>query len=192
MEFPEIIESGKRFWQTEVSGSGSALPKGHGIHNALFYARMIHWDMTLAQTNAFLYWWLWTNSSAADFPGALIKIDDDEIITSKRLYAMGQYSRFIRPGWQRIDCDVSPRGGIYSSAYKNPNTKEIAIVIINETIAHFSVLLDLTGAKFDQLEIWRTSENESMKKTGKQQTSHNSAEVILAPMSITTYYGKVK
>jgi O-glycosyl hydrolase len=192
MEFPEIIASGKRFWQTEVSGSGSALPKGPGIHNALFYARMIHWDMTLAQTNAFLYWWLWTGSSAEDFSGALIKANDAEIITSKRLYAMGQYSRFIRPGWQRIDCDASPRGGIYSSAYKNPSTKEIAIVIINETITHFSVLLDLTGAEYDQLEIWRTSENEDLKKTGKQQTSRNTAEVILAPMSITTYYGKVK
>jgi len=192
MEFPDITASGKRFWQTEVSGSGSALPNGSGINNALFYARMIHWDMTLAQTNAFLYWWLWTNSSAADFSGALVKVEDDEITTSKRLYAMGQYSRFIRPGWQRIDCDASPRGGIYSSAYKNQSTKEIAIVIINETITHFSVSLNLTGAEYDQLEIWRTSENEKLKKTGKQQTSRNSAEVILAPMSITTYYGKVK
>jgi O-glycosyl hydrolase len=192
MEFPGITASGKRFWQTEVSGTGSALPPGPGINNALFYARMIHWDMTLAQTNAFLYWWLWTNNRNGDFPGALIKVDDDEIITSQRLYAMGQYSRFIRPGWQRIDCDTSPTSGIYSSAYKNPNTKEIAIVIINETITHFSLPLDLEGAEYDQLEIWRTSEKEKLKSIGKQQTSRNTTEVILAPMSITTFYGKVK
>jgi len=105
---------------------------------------------------------------------------------------MGQYSRFIRPGWQRIDCDISPSAGIYSSAYKNPNTKEIAIVIINETITSFSVLLDLTGAEYDQLEIWRTSENEKLKNNGKQRTSRNTAEVILTPMSVTTFYGKVK
>jgi glucuronoarabinoxylan endo-1,4-beta-xylanase len=105
---------------------------------------------------------------------------------------MGQYSRFIRPGWQRIDCDASPRGGIYLSAYKNPNTKEIAIVIINETITHFSIVLDLTGAEYDQLEIWRTSEKEKLKNIGKQRASHNSADVILAPMSVTTFYGKVK
>jgi O-glycosyl hydrolase len=191
-EFPEIIESGKRFWQTEVSGSGSALPTGPGINNALFYARMIHWDMALAQTNAFLYWWLWTNNRTADFPGALVKVDDDEIIAAHRLYVMGQYSRFIRPGWRRIDCDTSPRSGIYSSAYKNPNSKEIAIVIINETITPFSVPLDLTGAEYDQIEIWRTSEKEKLKFTGKQRTSRNTAEVTLAPMSVTTFYGKVK
>jgi len=191
-EFPEIIESGKRFWQTEVSGSGSALPKGPGINNALFYARMIHWDMALAQTNAFLYWWLWTNSRNDDFPGALIKVDDDEIIAAARLYAMGQYSRFIRPGWRRIECDISPRGGVYSSSYKNPNSKEIAIVIINETITPFSIQLDLTGAEYDQLEIWRTSEKEKLKNIGKQKTSRNTSEVILTPMSITTFYGRVK
>jgi len=191
-EFPQIIASRKRFWQTEVSGSGSAVPPGSGIFNALFYARMIHWDMTLAQTNAFLYWWLWTFNSDDDFSGALIKIDNKEIITSQRLYAMGQYSRFIRPNWRRIDCDPSPSNGIYSSAYKNSNSKEIAIVIINETVTNFSVPLVLSGAEFAQLEIWRTSENEKLKNIGKQSVSHNTAEVILAPMSITTFYGKVK
>jgi len=192
MEFPGIIASGKRFWQTEVSGTGSAIPPGHGISNALFYARMIHWDMTLTQTNAFLFWWLWTNSPNSDFSGALIKADDDEVTAAHRLYAMGQYSRFIRPGWQRIDCDASPRGGIYSSAYKNSSTKEIAVVIINETISNFSVVLDLNGAEYDQLEIWRTSEKEKLKKIGKQNVSRNTAEVVLSPQSITTFYGKVK
>jgi O-glycosyl hydrolase len=191
-EFPDIIASGTRFWQTEVSGAGPNIPPGHGINNALYYARMIHWDMTLTQTNAFLYWWLWTNNNADDFSGALIRVDEDEVTAALRLYTMGQYSRFIRHGWRRIDCDTSPRAGIYSSAYKNPNTKEIAIVIINETISSFSVLLDLTDAEFDELEIWRTSENEKLKNTGRQRVSHNTAEVILAPISVTTYYGKVK
>jgi len=191
-EFPKITESGKRFWQTEVSGSGSALPSGSGIDNALFYARMIHWDMTLSQTNAFLYWWLWTINNDSDFSGSLIKVEKDKIIAADRLYAMGQYSRFIRPGWRRIDCDTSPRGGIYLSAYKNPNSKEIAIVIINETITSFSVPLELSEAEFSQLEIWRTSENEKLKNIGKQRISRNIAKVILTPMSITTFYGKVK
>jgi O-glycosyl hydrolase len=191
-EFPDIIASGKRFWQTEVSGTGPNIPAGAGINNALYYARMIHWDMTLTQTNAFLFWWLWTNNRADDFSGALVRVDEDEITAALRLYTMGQYSRFIRPGWRRIDCDTSPRAGIYSSAYKNPNTKEIAIVIINETISSFSVILELAGAQYDELEIWRTSEKEKLKNAGRQRVSNNTAEVILAPMSVTTFYGKVK
>jgi len=194
--FPEIAETGKRFWQTEVSGSGNQIPSGNGIDNALYYARMIHFDMILAQTNAFLYWWLWTNNSGS-FPGSLIYIENEKIIAAHRLYAMGQYSRFIRPGWVRIESDTSPFsetpfGGVYSSAYKNPQTNEIAIVIINDKIAPSAVSLDLSEAEFDQLDVWRTSEDEKIKYTGRQKTSRGSANVNLPPKSISTFYGRVK
>jgi len=192
MEFPDIIASGKRFWQTEVSGSGPHLPSGSGISNALFYARMIHWNMTLAQTNAFLFWWLWTNNRENDFPGALIRVDDDLIIAADRLYAMGQFSRFIRPGWRRIGISTPRITGLYSSAYKNPDTDEIAIVIINERITSSSVTLELQGAEFTNLEIWRTSEKEKLKQSGRQRVSGNISDVHLQERSITTFYGRVK
>jgi O-glycosyl hydrolase len=194
MEFPQIAASGKRFWQTEVSGSGPHLPVGTGINNAMYYARMIHYDMIMAQTNAFLYWWLWTNNLNDDnFPGALVQSDEDDIFPALRLYAMGQYSRFIRPGWFRIECNPSPLPGrrVYSSAYVNPKSKEIAVVFINETITPLSISLDLAGAEFSQLDIWRTSENEQLKNIGSQKVSRNTV-VNLIPMSITTFYGTVK
>jgi O-glycosyl hydrolase len=192
--FPEIIAAGKRFWQTEVSGSGPNLPAGTGIENALYYARMIHFDMTLAEMNAFLYWWLWTNSgSDKNFPGSLIMVEDGDTVTAAlRLYAMGQYSRFIRPGWFRIECDSSPASGIYSSAYRNPKTGEIAVVIINDKYSAASVSLNLSDAAFDGLELWRTSAHEKLKRIGKQKISRNTANVNLAPKSVNTFYGKVK
>jgi len=190
-EFPEIAASGKRFWQTEVSGSGNQIPAGTGMLNALHYARMIHWNMILARTNAFLYWWLWSNNPN-DTGGSLINVDDDELLVSHRLYAMGQYSRFIRPGWYRIDSDTSPRSSVYSTAYRNPKTNEIAIVIINERFSAYTAALELTGAEFDQLDIWRTSNNETLKPIGRQRVSRNTAVVILPSMSITTLYGRVK
>jgi O-glycosyl hydrolase len=171
------------------------VPRGTGIDNALFYARMIHFDLTLAQTNAFLYWWLWTgNTNDSSFPSALIMANNEQLVVSHRLYVMGQYSRFIRPGWFRIDCDTTPvRGsGIYSSAYRNPNTNEIAIVVINETISHALLALELTGAEFDRLDIWRTSENERLKSAGRQSVTRNTAHVTAMPRSVTTYYGRVK
>jgi O-glycosyl hydrolase len=120
--FPKIAASGKRFWQTEISTLNNSPhePKGTGIDNALFYARMIHFDMTLAQTNAFLFWWLWGNSNSndADFSGSLISVNGSTVNVAKRLYTMGQYSRFIRPGWYRIASDTNPVFGVYSSAYK--------------------------------------------------------------------------
>ena len=190
-EFPEIIESGKRFWQTEVSGEGGQIPHGTGIANALYFARMIHWDMTLSQTNAFLFWWLWTNNPNLT-GGSLVINDSGDLIVTHRLYAMAQFSRFIRPGWQRIECDTSPRTGTYTSAYRNPQTKEIAIVIVNDRYTAYNISLELTDSEFENLEIFRTSEKEKLAYIGRQRVSGNSAAIKLVPMSITTLYGNVK
>jgi len=191
LEFPGIIESGKQFWQTEVSGSGTHIPPGTGIDNALYYARMIHWDMTLSQTNAFLFWWLWT-SNPSDTTGSLIIADGNRVTPHHRLYAMGQYSRFIRPGWRRIECDDNPLWGVFSSAYRNPQTKEIAIVIINDRFAESTLSLNLSGAEFDRLDVWRTSESEKMQLLGRQRTSAGVTSVVLQPKTMITLYGRVK
>ena len=188
--FPDITATGKRFWQTEVSGSGPQLPAGIGIDNALYYARMIHFDFTLVGMNAYLFWWLWTGSN--DVAGSLVKVDGDHLTPAKRLYAMGQYSRFIRPGWNRIDSDVEPATGVYSSAYRNPKTDEIAVVIINDRASARSVSLDLQGASFSELALWRTSHNENLKSIGRQRTSGGAAVVDLPPKSISTFYGRVR
>jgi O-glycosyl hydrolase len=192
--FPDIIAAGKRFWQTEVSGSGGQLPSGTGIDNAIFYARMIHQDFTFSEVNAYLYWWLWRNGDKdKNFPGGLINIEDGEtIITSKRLYALGQFSRFIRPGWFRIESDTSVKFGVYSSAYRNPKTNEIAIVLINDRGAANTLSLDLSGAEFSEISAWRTSANEELKNLGKQKASRNTLNIKLPPKSITTLYGRVK
>jgi O-glycosyl hydrolase len=193
-EFPEILAAGKRFWQTEVSGSGGQMPSGAGIDNALYYARMIHFDFTLAQTNAYLFWWLWRNNDKEQyFYGGLINIVDGEtIVSSKRLYALGQYSRFIRPGWVRIESDTSPKFGVYTSAYRNPKTDEIAIVLINTRSAANVFTMDLAGAEFSQISAWRTSATEDLKSLGKQKTDRNITNIKLTPKSITTLYGRAK
>ena len=192
--FPEILAAGKRFWQTEVSGSGGQMSSGTDIDNAIFYARMIHHDFTLSQTNAFLYWWLWINGDRdKNFHGGLINIvDGNTIVTSKRLYALGQFSRFIRPGWFRIDSDTSPKYGMYTSAYRNPKTNEIVIVMINDKNADNTLSLDLAGAKFLKISVWRTSANENLINLGKHKASGNIINMKLPPKSITTLYGQVK
>jgi O-glycosyl hydrolase len=190
--FPQIAESGKRFWQTEVSGSGPHLPAGTGIENALYYARMVHFDMTLAETNAFLYWWLWSNNASGDFPGSLIGVKGSSVQAALRLYAIGQYSRFIRPGWQRLSASDSPAARVYSSAYRSPDTNEIAIVLINNSNIAVQTDANLLDAEFVSLEAWRTSEEEKLAELGTQQVSGNRADLKLPPKSVTTFYGYVR
>ena len=48
---------------------------------------------------------------------------------SKRLWAMGQYSRFVRPGWVMIG--ETDDGGLDITTFKNPASGEFAIVTSN-------------------------------------------------------------
>jgi O-glycosyl hydrolase len=82
--------------------------------------------------------------------------------------------------------------GVYSSAYRNPKTNEIAIVLINDRGSANTLSLDLSGAEFAEISAWRTSANEELKSLGKQKASRNTMNINLPPKSITTLYGRVK
>jgi O-glycosyl hydrolase len=190
-KLPNVSAAGKRIWQTEVSGSGPLMPGGNGIDNALYYARMIHLDMTLAETNAFLFWWLWTNGGA-DPAGSLITVNNGAVNPAVRLFVMGQFSRFVRPGWRRIGSTTSPAPGVYSSAYRDPSSGKIAVVLINETEASVNISVGLEGAPgFSSLEAWRTSAAENLEKVSGPDLTGNGAEVKLPAKSVTTLYGDI-
>jgi O-glycosyl hydrolase len=192
-EFPGITSSGKRFWQTEVStlsNPGQHEPPGEGIDNALFYARMIHFNMTLAQTNAFLYWWFW--SSLTNSGGCLLTVNGNTVKPAARLFAMGQYSRFVRPGWSRIDATTRPAMGVFSSAYRNPAETEIAVVLINNKFAEEKIIIEMTDKKFASLKAWRTSAEENLAALGDLALSNGRVQITLPPKSVTTVYGSVE
>jgi O-glycosyl hydrolase len=188
---PAVSAQGKRIWQTEVSGSGPFMPAGDGIDNALYYAKMIHLDMTLAETSAFLFWWLWQNGGSN--AGSLIAVNGGAVNDARRLYAMGQYSRFIRPGWRRIGATASPVSGVYSSAYRHVSSGEIAVVLINGNDLSRTLTLKLDAAAFGGLETWRTSATEKLAPADGPVFSPGSSRinVTLSAKSITTFYGDI-
>lgn len=186
----QTSKAGKRIWQTEISSNEfnkmNQVPSGGGIEDALYYAQMIHYDMTIAELNAFLYWWLWTNGSDEFDKASLIATKGSTIYDFKRLYAMGQYSRFIRPGWVRVGATDSPSNGVFTTAYKDPKSNEFAIVFVNTTDAIATIELDLNKT-IGSYEIWRTSDKESLKKI---ETS-SEKKVSLSEKSITTIVGTI-
>jgi len=85
--------------QEEMTGNGKDL----GINTALYVARLIHEDLTVANASAW-HWWLAV--SAYDYKDGLIFVDknktDGNVEDSKLLWALGNFSRFIRPGSTRL------------------------------------------------------------------------------------------
>ena len=143
-----------RYWQSEYCILGDEPETGGGGHRdlgmktALFVARIVHNDLTVAQASS---WQWWTALTDADYKDGLIYLDDgskgdsgrmgtDSLMRdgmardSKLLWTLGNWSRFVRPGMARVKCEVTPAtsvvDGLLASAYKGRGG-ELVVVIVN-------------------------------------------------------------
>ncbi|MCH7401872.1 glycoside hydrolase [Belliella kenyensis] len=130
----------------EIQGNGKDL----GITPALYMARVIHNDLTIAQASA---WHWWIGISPYDYKDGLVYISksktDGTYETSKMLWALGNYSKFIRPGFVRVGLTIEQQQAqdqnLLCSAYKNPQTGELVIVAINSSTNEVNIELPLSG-----------------------------------------------
>ena len=125
-------------WQTEMSGFERFDP---GIDNAINVAGWIHEALTTGNANAWHYWWLrGLNESNEGLVGHL----SDMFAMTKRLFVMGNYSKFVRPGWVRIGTS-GYAAGVDTIAFKNAATGEFAVVVTNRGSAA-TLTIGVSGA----------------------------------------------
>ncbi len=109
---PAIAAANKEYWETEVdTGTASGDTPGDGIASALLTVTTMHNDLTKANLNAWHYWWLYCSNNS----GCLY--DTGTKVWAKRLWAMGNFSRFVRPGWKRVSTSGTAPSGVLVSAY---------------------------------------------------------------------------
>ncbi|OAS17919.1 family 43 glycosylhydrolase [Paenibacillus oryzisoli] len=188
----------KKLWVTEAS---IGEPNDPTIHDGIYWAKMIHKDMTVAEVNAFNYWWLWNNTkdsvNSIGDKGALITFhtDDNGAVKSydlnKRLFTLGQYSRFIRPGYQRVNSDVSPATGVYTTAYKDPANGKLVITAINDNETDTALSFNVNGKAVKSYTTYRTSSSENIANVGDTTVNGSSFSTTLKGKSVTTFYADV-
>ena len=125
------------FWMTEFCIlEGAYAEGGHGYDPGMGFPmqalRVWHYDMSLLKASA---WYFWTAISKENWKDGLIYVDEknpNTLILPKMYYAFGQISRYIRPGYQRIDSRGGNKPfGIMTSAYLSPKEDKLVIVAIN-------------------------------------------------------------
>jgi O-glycosyl hydrolase len=121
----------KQAWETEWStfeGFSSAWDDGSDA-SGLTWAQHLHQGLTGANLNAFLYWWGSTTPSENGDNEGLLEMNGNTVIPTGRLWAFGNYSRFIHPGATRIAA-TSSNGAVELSAFKNTDGS-LAVVVLN-------------------------------------------------------------
>lgn len=190
------------FWQSEYSMLGDGYKEGSKERRstmdcALFLAKMIHHDFTVANATAWHFWNAWEPGRAEAETRynliALRNIADPakaDYTVTKNLWALGHYSRFVRPGMQRIVTErndglslLQQAQDIMLSAFANKTTA--TIVIINYTSSAKTIDLNLPGIKkLKQIQRYNTSaaSGDDMKPS----LLHSMKGIELQARSITT------
>ncbi len=144
-------------------GSGRDL----GIDPALWMARVIHCDLTIAEASD---WQWWLGVSPYDYKDGLVYVTKSTLTgnyyESKMLWAMGNFSRFIRPGMKRIEVQRSDKAGaeetvedLMASAYWGKDDGVVVVVFVNRANEDRVVRLDLVGADVASLVPYVTKGN---------------------------------
>jgi len=172
---------GKKLWETEVSTTDSY---DGSIGNGLYWGQKINDFMTVASANAWHYWVL-LNPGTSDNGGLLGPSNE----ATKRLYVMGNFSKFVRPGYYRIGTSGSPVSGVSISAYKDPSSGKFAIVAINHNSSQVTLDYVLNGFTANTITPWVTSGTYDLAAQPSIPVGGNSFSATLPASSVTTFVG---
>lgn len=193
------LRKGKPVWQTEVCawrGSPDGTTYDPTITGALPWAVLLHQHLTEADVSAWLFWRFqrpegdgagyWTSGANE----MLIKMNPQTQFfeVTKRLWMMGNYSRFVRPGWRRIGVSTADDDQLVS-AFKGPATGDFALVVVNPGAA-YDLEFRLDGCSSDQLVPYRTSANDDLARQAPIAATNAVFHTRVAPQSITTFTGR--
>ena len=160
------------YWQTELcimskdkevgGGSGRDLT----MKTALYVARIIHYDLCVAQASA---WQWWLGMSCANYKDGLVYValnkdgGDGEITDSRLLWTLGNFSRFIRPGAVRVgvsspQADVNDPEGLMVSAFLHEEGRLLTVVMVNMADRPRPVRLAVPGLVVQKSGVYLTSD----------------------------------
>jgi O-glycosyl hydrolase len=162
---------GLQYAMTEYAILGEDGPgRDLGIDPALRIARTAHFDLTLTEASS---WQWWLGVSPYLYKDGLVYVDYNRRIgkyyESKMLWAMGNFSRFIRPDMMRVSTSRSdgslPRQdatGLMVSSYVDAPHNIAVTVFVNWALQSRAVELDFQGMKIDSLIPYVTSASDDL------------------------------
>ena len=180
-----------KVYQTEWSMLGSGYEDAPNYDNAsymdlaLAMSKVIHQDLATANASSWSYWTSaaperWSQKSRF----YLIRItpaDGDygdmsksgTYSAGKNLWVLGNYSLFVRPGYQRVDLSIPQQSkNFFGSAYLSPDKTKLVVVYTNATKKSIKIDTNIQGLskKASSVKQYTTSAAKDLKLEPDQQT----------------------
>ena len=141
--------------------------RDYGMDSAIALANEITDDLNLGVSS----WQYWIAVSRYNYRDGLIYVNtrEKQVIPIKRLWAMANFSRFIRPGSKRIHTE-SDSTDLNLIAAITPDSKTITAVITNPTETPLTATITIVGAStLKTCTAYETSNANDLKQLPAQQ-----------------------
>ncbi|HYP91087.1 MAG TPA: glycoside hydrolase family 30 beta sandwich domain-containing protein, partial [Polyangiaceae bacterium] len=193
LSWPADVTEKKPIWETEMSGVAWWPEQGPSsdIANGVVVAGWIHDAIVNGPASAWLWWW---PKPLADSGGGNITNDNEGLwlqngMKTKRLYTLGNYSKFVRPGYKRVDITGNTSADLLLTAFKGTDGT-VVIVAINKGAAAVTVPITISGTAPAMLTPWVTSATDDLVKKTAIAVSGGAFMAALDTKTVTTFVGK--
>jgi len=163
--------TGKERWMTEHYTDSTT--DANSWPNALGVASEVHNAMVTGQFNAYVWWYI-KRSYGFINNGAVTKRGD----------CIGHWSKFVRPGFHRVDATEKPASGLALSAYKSDSS--VVIVIVNTNSGSSSLSISIPGSTLTSFTKYTTSSSKSLASDGTVSATGGTLSVMLDGSSVTS------
>lgn len=165
-----------------------------GMQPALLLGRLVYSDFVHAGAISWGYWkGMEVNGNHALislFPtdGDLLK--GGRVRSNKLLWALGNYSFFIRPGYTRIDVHgADDLNSLVTSAFIAPDQSRIVAVFVNSSFEQVPVnisFLQEWNEKVRKISVYKTDERADLTRMYESEQFSPKGEYMISPRSIVT------
>lgn len=171
--------AGKELWMTEVYYPNSESDSADRWPEALGVAEHMYNAMVEGNFQTYVWWYIRRQYGPMKEDGTI----------SKRGYMMAHYSKFIRPGYVRVEATKNPEPQIYTSAYKGDN--KAVIVAVNKGNTAVSQKFVLQNESASKVASWVTDSSKNLAVGASINVSNSSFTAELPAQSVTTFVADV-
>lgn len=183
--YPLAVSKGKETWMTEYlinSGSSSNITSiDTGWAGAIQTAKSIN-DCMAANMSAYVWWYI--VRYYGPIGDGLFGIPNGTV--TKKGYVMSQFSKFVRPGYYKVE-NSAPQGGVYMTAYKDSSSSKVVIVALNTGSSKLYQTITIDNGKVTSFVPYTTSDTQNVEQGNNINVSGGKFTAVLEPSSITTF-----
>jgi glucuronoarabinoxylan endo-1,4-beta-xylanase len=165
---------GKELWMTEVyypnsTDSADLWPAALGVGEHMHHA------MVDAEFQAYVWWYIRRSYGPMREDGQI----------SKRGAIMAHFSKFVRPGYVRINAASNPQTNVYTSAYTGGST--VVIVAVNKATSAVSQQFTLANTSPSSVASYVTDASRTLASLSGPSLANGTLTASLPAQSVTTF-----